>query len=235
MRNIIYLLSLAIIFGCQNKNTEINIDHEIIDSIQINNEYFENGNISLIKEYNLSTGITEYAKYYESGELERTGAAKDSIRIGEWHNYSKKGELTLWQQYVNYKNSKYLNQIIYYNEDGSVNESNSSYYDIKSNMDTVLLGDTLVMNFRLGNSVYKKGLMILLGELNTDNTWKNESTIDTLLNNDYYFDLNLNLVAKDLGDNLIQGQIIDYTSYIEDDKLIYEQRVMFFSEEYFVE
>jgi len=232
MKYSIYYIIITFFFFSCNSNQSLD-DNE---GLSVKKEFYPNGDLKFYNEYNLDSGDGFSIEYYLDSIIKRKGKYKNFKPFGFWSNYSEKGVLEYKQEFIHLDtNENYLNQIIFYDVNGEVDFERSSFFDIQLDKRKININDSLRITFRLASSVNKYGVEIRLGELTENYQWKDSSLVDTVYAGKYYMTIPMIKIADKLGSNVIQGQIIDYSVKEIGLRLLKKERVMYFSEEYFVE
>lgn len=125
-------------------------------NIDLNNKYihfgdtlYENnkgGNIFL-KIVPLERSYAYFELYTSEGDKQNSGYIKNNLKISTW-NYYKNNKLEYTNNYIVSANSSYLSEIIVYNDNGSINEEKSDYFDWR-------LPDTLIIGKSIGDLKFK--------------------------------------------------------------------------------
>jgi antitoxin component YwqK of YwqJK toxin-antitoxin module len=95
-------------------------------------EYYDNGNISLIKNYFNDKLCGKYLEYYDNKNIKTIGNYKNGLRYGQFKNYYSNGNISeilyygdnenLCNQYIKYNNINMIELKIIYNPDYSINK-----------------------------------------------------------------------------------------------------------------
>ncbi len=162
--------------------------------------YYSNGNVkSEGKDRNgLALGLWKY--YYSNGKLEKFGEFQNGLQENWWTYNDSLQRVFKKEEYKIIKDSIFLNQIIQYNEDESINFEKSSFFDIS-------ISDSLVIGKNAGRinyfSDFKKSNVFVVIE----NEYNDKIKKDTFF--DFTHNPKFGVFIKDKSIKLIKGEIIE--------------------------
>jgi hypothetical protein len=101
----------------------------------------------LSKECETITKELEKCKLYEKGILKSEGLFFKGQKINFHGYFNKQGDIISMKQFIvlEESDSTYLNQEIFFDEKGDTIKDNSYYYDINIKSDSVIIGDSIIL------------------------------------------------------------------------------------------
>ncbi len=236
------------------ENGNIKEKCEIIDSLKNGKcikYYEENSKISSITTWENDT-LNGIAKYYDSnGELMELYTWENGRKIGPFKKYYNNGNIKIEGNYylgefdgsINYflkdghleaigkyillePFESYLNEVIYFNQNGDTNYRKSNYFEIKSVNDTISIGDTLFLEVDLKAPHFSESEMFVYFEIANDtNYYRRLYTDNYVVIYDYF--------PQKTGEHKIHGVIEEYCKK-DDSTPGWETRLYYFDYYYFV-
>jgi hypothetical protein len=150
MKNILIFLLAIIFLSCNNKkfykdfyengNVKLKIE---IDENEIKNgkffEYYNDGELKAIGKY-INGNVEDSAFiYYENGKLREKGFFKNGYKNGWFFIYRENGKIMKKEEFIKINNKYLKNQYIFFDENGTINYSKSSFFELNI-PDTIKLG-----------------------------------------------------------------------------------------------
>jgi len=248
----IYFCICCIILSCCDQRTEV---------IKIK-KYYEDGTIRLVYEKRHNKLHGEYKQYYPSGNIKITASYKNGLQdslqyyyydfgvvkqksffkngllCGEVFTYDEKGNLSTSQTYIIKNDSSYINQVINYTDNGSVDKERSNFFTIDTYKDTIKYGEAFAVDVKLEASYYNKNMLVVFGDFdNNFNHWTYTDSISDRMDEAVDFKVHYSTTRYRKGSNVLRGIIHDYISYYENDSsqnILRDVRPLYFEVDFFV-
>jgi hypothetical protein len=158
MKKHFFYILIFILISCNQKNyyeefykngvTKLKIE---IDKNSIRNgnfeEYYEIGQLKAIGKYINGEVVDFVYVYYPNGKIREKGKFKNGYRSGWFDIFREDGTLMKKEEYLNVEKKYIKNQFIFYNANGKIDYSKSSFF-ILNVPDTIKLGkNKLTLNY----------------------------------------------------------------------------------------
>jgi hypothetical protein len=225
---------IFLFFSCSTKTSEeLKTEklHNILNA-DVEIKYYENGDLHYVQM--LKNGIREGRSifYYKNGE-KNVCEYRNNKLYGNDSSFYSNGNKKWVDKVITYNNNVFLNEKIYYKENGEVIKDSSRYVSVSSVKDTFKLNENGSFTLKLeasGFSLFDQNKVIrkvVLGEFDNENNLLNpdEAEIFDLIGNSIILDFK----AVRLGNNSVRGFVYERFS---DGKV--GMYMIYFTYEYYV-
>jgi|SRR5690554_1990689 len=169
------------------------------------NEFYSSGELKVKANYLNGVIKDTVFSYYKSGKIKERGLmSTNKLKTGWWFYYDSLGYLKNKNEYIIIDNSLYKNQTIYYDKNGRVKESESSFFTINLS-DTIHIGKNAgELHYNSNFSGFYEKLLYVIIENEYEN---NEIKKDTFINTDNY--TRFGIYAHKTGIKKVKGTILE--------------------------
>jgi len=158
-----------LILSCGNKPTEKIIETLLEnDTLDKKIEIYYTGSNQLREVYHLKDGLRHgsYIEYYKDGKVKSTGQEYYSYPIGFHKIYdSLTGELIKETGYILLKENDSIyhrvNEVLYYNQNGEIDDSRSTYFLDRIEPDTIKNGTNFRFGIKMFTPVFDSAVLII--------------------------------------------------------------------------
>jgi hypothetical protein len=105
-------------------------------------EYYSNGKLKKETEYIAGAVSDTVYYYYENGIMKKKGLFREDQMVGWWLYYDSAGKLSKKIEYLMVENKPYINQEIFFDNEGNINYPVSSFFRLHIN-DTLSFGKNI--------------------------------------------------------------------------------------------
>lgn len=154
MKNeILMIFVLKLLFSCNSNNVKLDYypNGNLKAKTEINEkglpdgkyeEYYPDSTLKQETTYSEGIVVDTVYYYYENGIMKKKGLFKDGNNVGWWFYYDLFGKLSKKTDYLTIDNNPYVNQEIYFDEEGNIDYNSSSFFNIHIN-DTLPIGKNI--------------------------------------------------------------------------------------------
>jgi hypothetical protein len=169
-RRYILILSLIILYGCQNAVvqddnicSQYDLEHDAYyewffddkkENIQVS-AYYKNGKLNGVKKI-----------YYRNGNVKEIHNYNDNLLVGKSQHFYQNGGVEIEQELIKYYNedTPFINTYKYYDINGSIIEDSSYYYYYLNEKRKLVLNEDYRLKVKLNRLVYDDQLNVVTGE-----------------------------------------------------------------------
>lgn len=194
-------------------------------------EFFENNNPSKITFITNNSHNGPGMSFFNNGLLNNYGQYENGKRKGWFYVFDKNGNLSQKREYLNINNNDYLNQWIEYLPDGSIDRFNSNYIGLRTETDTISMGQPYKIEISLEAAYYKQFMIVVIGDFDEHFQLPGGAASDTLKATNF----TLPYIVKDYknGRNILRGIVRDLRVSETDNSKV-EVRNIYFTKEFYV-
>ena len=243
MNNQLYILTIFIFCCSCFQQTKPN-DIVYYPSGETKEEmYFLNDSAIIIKEYDKNGHLMSVSNtlndkyegliihYYQNGNVKSMGKFHKSKAIG-WHSfYSNSGKLDVKRNYVIVDTSSFLNEVIYFDEYGEILNNRSSYFTLHPFKDTITHGEEYRINIKLDAPYFHDKMLVFVGDF--DSLFNHQDSMPVNVSIGKNFIAEYKFTPEKKGKGILRGVISDH-AVLEEDTTKIDERLFYFSKEYYV-
>jgi len=146
----------------------------------IKETFYRNGRLKTRTEILNGKQNGSYVEFYLNGNIKTEGKYLNDSLVGVWKFYRENSTLQEEIGYVLTNKGNITNYNVFFDLEGLIIPDSGFYSIITFNKDKYLLTDTVVAKFEMPSLYFNDMVMIILGELDSVNNWKNIQSTDTL-------------------------------------------------------
>jgi len=168
-----------------------------------------------------------FRRYYKNGEIEMSGNYYKGKHLGDVRFYKQDGKLETIRKYVLLEDNEiYLNEVIFFMENGDTNYAKSNFFEIRTKRDTILLGDYFNAQIILKAPYFRNSEMFVYVDIENDSSLLRRFHSKN-------FKVNYEYLPSDTGLNKLTGVIEEYI-ILGDTVAKGKARYMYFDYSYYV-
>jgi hypothetical protein len=203
-------------------------------------EYYENGNIKKVIQYNNNLFLknkNDYEKmgngkvilYYPNGNVKEKGQLKNGVSYGEYIYYDENNKIRAKRNFILLynANNSYLNEEIFFDKKGDTIKNKGNYFTFyvpDNSSDTIVLGNKITFSIELTCPIIKDSMYVITGDFDNFYNIKDSSSLVMWTGSDLF--VTCEDKSKKIGENSILGVIYNFNGS--------QFREQFFKFDYFV-